>query len=500
MSLLRRPNDLQATVSDLPPTTYDFLFRDLSVIDLFRFSKVNQHSNLAVKEFFRRAYRVENILLPFFTLQEIRAFRILQYTYGVLISGSTALSFFEREVYPDADLDIYVDVRFCAIVAHFLIGSGYRYAPGDSREKKQPGNLEDAIEKAVRPGLRRLDRSMKYSSDGMADVFAFVKEDGSRLRRVELVASQGNPFQVILGFHSTVVMNIIGYTHAISLYPRSTFKNRISLKLYTNNERAEQARRKYQKRGWTLISMPDAASAVSRRADVNIFFRHLLDEFCWRIPLEPVEDFVPAPALNVGMYMILHSWKLDCIDRSNVCVAYETISGTKMVQSYCLCAEAISTLRSLRVDLDRCSDDRLMETLIAWYQAIPLEEDLSEKVRNELIRAYSGLRFLHASAPGYNRPNARSAQVLYQFLERVHDTMSRQQKIPIVRISIGSFSTEVTIGYPLKKGPVRPSHLHLNQEKLYDMMSDRITVKLEAIRGPNSKKRKRQEDETRRYD
>ncbi|KAK7038816.1 hypothetical protein VNI00_010446 [Paramarasmius palmivorus] len=478
MSLLGRTNDLQATVSDLcelsflifkniliatfaacrPPTTCDFLFRDLSAIDLFRFSKVNQRSNLAVKEFFRRAYRVENILLPFFTLQEIRASRILQYTYGVLISGSTALSFFEREVHPDTDLDIYVDVRFCAIVAHFLIGSGYRYAPGESREKKQPGNLEDAIEKAVRPELRRLDMSMKYSSDGMADVFAFVQEDGSWLRQVGLVASQA------------VIMNIIGYAHAISLYPRSTFKNHISLKLYTNNKCAEQARRKYQKRGWTLISVPDAASAVSRRADVNIFFRRLLDEFCWRIPLEPVEDFVPAPALNVGMYMILHSLKLDCIDWSNVCVAYETISGTKMVQSYCLCAEAISTLRSLRVDLERCSDDRLMKTIIPWYQAIPLE-DLSEKTKRSF-----GTSPLPVPGKG----------------PRHHVSTTENPD--------GSFSTEVTIGYLLKKGPVRPSHLHLNQEKLYDMMSDRIAVKLEAIRGPNSKKRKRQEDETRRYD
>ena len=71
---------------------------------------------------------------------------MLQYTTGFLISGSTALSFFTRQVYNGSDLDLYIEARFVSYLVFFLESSGYSFEPYDTETKKQSPLIVDAVE------------------------------------------------------------------------------------------------------------------------------------------------------------------------------------------------------------------------------------------------------------------------------------------------------------------------------------------------------------------
>ncbi|THG92955.1 hypothetical protein EW026_g8134, partial [Hermanssonia centrifuga] len=59
-----------------------------------------------------------------------------------------------------------------------------------------------------------------------------------------IVASQA-PMEVILNFHSSVVLNVIAWDTAYSLYPHATFERRLSLFLL-GRKRDESAIQKYE--------------------------------------------------------------------------------------------------------------------------------------------------------------------------------------------------------------------------------------------------------------
>ena len=142
------------------------------------------------------------MLLPFFSREEIHRLRILQYTIGFLISGSTALSFFERTTYPDADLDLYVDIRYCIFLTEFLVRSGYNYEPYRTDTLHQPGRLEEALEETID---RFSDEdwngfeSLYPTGNDIVAVFSFERNS----KKVQVIACQASPLSAILAFHSS---------------------------------------------------------------------------------------------------------------------------------------------------------------------------------------------------------------------------------------------------------------------------------------------------------
>ncbi|EEB91585.1 hypothetical protein MPER_10033, partial [Moniliophthora perniciosa FA553] len=341
-------------IVNLPSATHNFLLRDLSFNDLFNYSKVSRAAYTAVQEFYRSALRIENILRPYFSLEDIRRFRILQYTYGILISGSTALSFFERLPYPESDLDLYVNVKYCSILADFLISAGYDFSPHISQHKQQPFRLQRAIEEAIErfeepvtnPPLANVGMQIpRYSIAGMLDVFTFIRDDG---KKVELIVCESSPMKVILGYHSTVVMNVIGYSHAISLYPKSTFRDRVNLR---NGRRRQQeakaasARKKYENRGWQTITSVDAVTALAYDSDLNVFTRYPGDKHCWTVDLPPVDDFVEGePGIGCAEYLKAHSWRLNYINWKETRTVLGVFSRHRLKQEYCLATEVLEEL------------------------------------------------------------------------------------------------------------------------------------------------------------
>jgi hypothetical protein len=195
------------------PTIHDWIFAPLDVIDVLNFASTCRTARVAFNLFMKRAYKVEIVLRRF--LRNPSAFRRLQRETGTLISGSVALQFLERTVYPESDLDLYTHPVHTLDVGRWLIvEEGYSFVPTEMQSPNHfiPHNVSfpwrrtfprtDVIWSTMRGGV--------YDSNGIDAVYSFERpcSDGPPIR-VQVISAKNNPFQCILGFHSS--------THARSL-------------------------------------------------------------------------------------------------------------------------------------------------------------------------------------------------------------------------------------------------------------------------------------------
>ncbi|KAE9402702.1 hypothetical protein BT96DRAFT_537560 [Gymnopus androsaceus JB14] len=248
----------------LPAATQDFLIRELSPQERLYYSLLNKESYEIVSSFNRRAFRIEKVLWPYFDHNEIDEFRMIQCHTGTLISGSTALQFFDLTVYESSDLDLYVDTEHCSFLGEFLLRIGYQFQPFIHQRQEFHTALAEIISDDMDDSELRIGRLMDevfgegfgdYDVHGINTVFNFVRNG----RTIQVVVARMCAMDVILAFHSTCVMNIISHSHAYSLYPRATFIDRVSsknFKIYRLEIQKEAAREKYRQRGWELINVP----------------------------------------------------------------------------------------------------------------------------------------------------------------------------------------------------------------------------------------------------
>ncbi|KAF9258785.1 hypothetical protein L218DRAFT_964193 [Marasmius fiardii PR-910] len=278
----------------------------LSPLDLMRYAMVNKESNTIVKDLQGTAFRVERVLSPFFSVDEVVRFRQVQFAYKFLISGSIALSFFTREVFENADLDIYIWPNYVMVLILLLQSMGYTFVPIQTNKKYQASEAQDAVEDMLHTLRRRLfsDEVWLASDDPdydfgreLVEVFNFERNG----KRIQIIAAF-SPLAAVLTFHSTVVMNVISHSHAISFYPRLTFHDRIAVRNHLSRECSSETTTKYSNRGYTFSSHIDAVTALAGRysALAAHIIRRPADVYCWTVPLEAIPDltgldFLPEP-------------------------------------------------------------------------------------------------------------------------------------------------------------------------------------------------------------
>ncbi|KAI0782597.1 hypothetical protein C8Q75DRAFT_504164 [Abortiporus biennis] len=286
---------------------YDTIFWCLSPANLARVSSICRNANIAVKDYLSRVCNINKLLARYFP--DPRAFRSLQATTNTLIAGSTALQFFDRSVYPESDLDLYVPLYFAKYVGTWLINNGYTFTPNMIQE----GDFNVAAE------TDRMTES--YGSiRGVATVFTFVKagaaESTESQVKIQLIVALRSPFEVILWFHSTCVMNVITFSKAYCLYPRATLEARRALVCRRLNMAGQTAIKKYEDRGWDM-------TFISEVNDPEWLFyqgpRWVGDDFTYTISLDMNGVEYPAPltyrsAPIVKDPVVVQSWEL-IVDR-----------------------------------------------------------------------------------------------------------------------------------------------------------------------------------------
>ncbi|KAF8148270.1 hypothetical protein B0H34DRAFT_737622 [Crassisporium funariophilum] len=305
--------------SVLPSTTDDVLFDHLSPGNLLRYGRACKETNQAVKSYMRRNFQLSRLLGRFFTPIEMSYFRYWQSRAGVLISGSIALQFFDRTFYPGSDLDLYVEHRYSEPIAWWLVSIGYTYKP-----RKEQGNrtLKEALLRTsiVSPQLDDFfTLESDYDQGGVANVYDFYKHNANC--KIQLITTHHSSLEVILGFHSTCVMNLISHSKAYCLYPKGTFEERRSLEhrptsgFSARQSAARQASlHKYHERGWKIVEYIKPEEIRDPRSAFAEGSRYVGDRQCWTYPI------LPELALPEG-HVESNGWAL-CFDQGDADMTY----------------------------------------------------------------------------------------------------------------------------------------------------------------------------------
>jgi hypothetical protein len=90
------------------PSLYDVIFSCLHPGQRVQLKRVDKAASAAIDHFHRRAHNVNSFLKQYF--EDSIAFRSLQARTGAVVSGSAVLQILDQTVYPDSDLDIYVEL------------------------------------------------------------------------------------------------------------------------------------------------------------------------------------------------------------------------------------------------------------------------------------------------------------------------------------------------------------------------------------------------------
>ncbi|KAI0642149.1 hypothetical protein C8Q79DRAFT_918657, partial [Trametes meyenii] len=258
----------------------------LSPLELIRLTWTARGIRTAVNDYLGAVFNPHVLLSPFF--HDTIAFRYLQAETGTLVSGPTALNFFDRANVTQDPIDIYVYLHHSVRVASWLVGLGYAFLPS-------PDQCLD-WELAV------VERTT--STDDQRAIFGVFIFQRSR-RTVRLTVANRTPIEVILRAHSTCLLNIISYERAYCLYPRATLHERHSLLIHVSGrgwaERVEEIL-DGMNRGLDVIDTLDSSefSLPTAHASFVLGWCWIDDKSAWVINFDTSNVAPPLPANTIS--------------------------------------------------------------------------------------------------------------------------------------------------------------------------------------------------------
>ncbi|KAK0479748.1 hypothetical protein IW261DRAFT_151756 [Armillaria novae-zelandiae] len=290
----------------LPPEIETMILVHLNGPELVRYSTCSHLAFARASDTISRHYCTRKLLDGFFSTDEsYNAFRETQRRHGVLVSGSQVAGFFIRDgtTFKDSDLDVYVDIKRDIHLSGVLTQAGYFMHADLSREH--------VIEPEDNELLAAMDDDemilrTKYVLSAIASVKEYRNDEG---KVVQVIASHGPPMDIILGFHSTCVMNVISYHYAYCLYPSATISDRVSIAHIGTDTNSACARGKWASRGWQMLR----ENTSSPRLDLRSVNRYVGDRYSWRIPCEgtlTVADVLQNNSTRPTDPVKAHSWQL----------------------------------------------------------------------------------------------------------------------------------------------------------------------------------------------
>ncbi|KLO11402.1 hypothetical protein SCHPADRAFT_998949 [Schizopora paradoxa] len=285
--------------SSMHRSLYDTIFDACTPATMFRLGQVGKLSYTALKDYMKRTFDIDKHFARFFT--DPSSFRLLQAETNSVVSGSSALQFLNRQIYPGSDLDLYVDRSEAARVCDWILTSGDPCQPYEfSPRQDQQDNLDDAWEEFVRGAEARIRRLSTYGMRDAAsarglyqvnrvlEVLSFVSPDleNDQHRKVQVIITDIHPLMSILTFHSTVVMNAITHKAAYSLFPKATFEEKVALFTAIRETKHENALQKYIDRGWKLVKFITPEVQQNPHSSLRYGRRWVSDNKSWVLPLD----------------------------------------------------------------------------------------------------------------------------------------------------------------------------------------------------------------------
>ncbi|RYP32147.1 hypothetical protein DL767_005383 [Monosporascus sp. MG133] len=207
---------------------------------------------------------------------------------NALISGSFALQFFERVVWPDSDLDIMIQE-----------GVGLEEMKGFLIDKER----------------YRLDSETGTTCQTYLAEPTGAGSNQVSERKVQLVVTSGPPLQAILrGYYTTAVINFISWNKAYSIFPRATFLLHETVPLKPVSDFYGSSHVKWSKRGWRLRTEAVYTSGADNEQPLGYLGRNgdrrIGDRDTWMIRLngatqvEKSASFVPDYVLEYSGFRV----------------------------------------------------------------------------------------------------------------------------------------------------------------------------------------------------
>ncbi|KAJ3873080.1 hypothetical protein F5051DRAFT_338263, partial [Lentinula edodes] len=290
-----------------PLETSENIMDCIPLPDLVALGKTCKQSRIDVTKYKERVFSIQHAYRNFFSVEEIAEFQMLQQSIGLLVSGSIALEFFNREAY-DGDLDAFCNVQHCKVAGEWLMSHGYLY---QCKEGQAVEFIDSFAETSITSTTIDADPE-EYRSNTVAAVWDFVRSSS----KIQLIATCDAPLECIFSFHSTCVMNVLTHRAAYCLFSKLTLEDKTTMLIDTQpplTQREMYPIQKYKNRGFSIMHRPTFRLICDPSSSISVLTpRYIGDKHCYRIPFRR-----PYAGTDAVDFLELNSWTMAYVTNYN---------------------------------------------------------------------------------------------------------------------------------------------------------------------------------------
>ena len=178
---------------------YDSLFDHSTPATIFCTARTCRRAHRAADDYNTRTFDIHKHLKRFFA--NPLDFRLMQAQTGTIISGSNALQFLDRDVYPDSDIDLFVEPAHASSVCEWITyraGYDYKFEPNVTQKDAEVTTYEEAITLQL-PSYSE----GSPTSESLAVANFFSTSGPACTKKIQVISRGASPMAAILSFHSS---------------------------------------------------------------------------------------------------------------------------------------------------------------------------------------------------------------------------------------------------------------------------------------------------------
>ena len=323
-------------------------------MELIRVARTCSKARTAAAGYQAAAFCIDRFLAFFFTsIPYARKFRSLQARTGTLIGGHSALHFLDRSPAPLHVLELYAFFQHRHEVGEWLRDVGYSYAPSSRQNEDYLATITD---------VAFLSDNF-YWPPSVCGVMAFTKVLPDLTKaEVRVSFAMRNPMEIALESssstcirtqyelpanslvdHTAMLLNVITYNNAYSLYPRATLHERRTLILYDDSGIelvCLEDTTTFKTLGFDALEELDAGEFTKQNhaSSFPLGWRSPYDLQTWRLPL-PTIGVTSLPShdpLSICSFLLRYSVA------AMTTVAFQLMSSASLKYDYIIADKELS--------------------------------------------------------------------------------------------------------------------------------------------------------------